>query len=191
MRKIAPGRMPSCAASRQCSPGTAASDAEEDARGERRVEEDVRDQDARQAVEPAAGVESEEPQPLPDPAGAAEHRDDAEDRDDRRQHAREIERRDEEIAAREILAADERQRERRAENKRERGRKRRLEQREADDASDVAPGKIGGLRSGREEKAGERGGDHAEDQRERREAGQQFHRGRARAPLPLVGRGSG
>ena len=67
-RKIAPGRMPSCAASRQCSPGTAASDAEEDPRGERRVEEDVRDQDARQAVEPAAGIDADRPQRLARPS---------------------------------------------------------------------------------------------------------------------------
>ena len=64
-RKIAPGRMPSCAASRQCSPGTAASAREEDARGERRVEEDMRDQDARQPVDPGAELDADERGPPP------------------------------------------------------------------------------------------------------------------------------
>ena len=161
----------------------------EDARGERGVEEDVRDQDARKPVEPAAGVEAEEPQPLPDPAGAAEHCDDAEHHDDRRQHAREVERRDEEAPPGKFLAAGQRQRQRRAEHERDRGRERRLQEREADDAADIAPGEICGLRLGREEEAEERGDDHDEDERERENAGQVIAESGARNPHPLVSRG--
>src|SRR4029079_8623208 len=54
-------------------------------RGEWRVEEDMGDQDSRQAVKPSAEIDAEDLQLLPDPAGAPKHRNDAEDNDDRRQ----------------------------------------------------------------------------------------------------------
>ena len=161
----------------------------EDASGERGVEEHVRDQDSRKPVEPTAGVETEEPQPLPCPPGAPEHCDDPEHHDDRRQHAREVERRDEEVPPGKFLAAGERQCQRRAQHERDRGRERRLQEREAHDAPDITPGEICGLRLGREEEAEERGNDHDQDERKRENAGQVIAEDGARNPRPLVRRG--
>ncbi len=49
-------------------PGNGGERGEEDARGERRIEEDVRDENAREPVEPAAHVDPEQPEPLACPA---------------------------------------------------------------------------------------------------------------------------
>ena len=148
-----------------------------DARGKRRVEEDVRDQDARQAIKPTAGVDADETQPLPQPAGAAEHFHDGENDDDRRENAGEVERRDEDAAAGERRSPRQRERERSTEAERERGGDHRLQQREADDAADITPRQVRRLLSGGEEQPYERRRHDAEDKRQCCEAGKELHLG--------------
>ncbi len=109
-----PGRHPELRGKPPVLAGNRGERGEEDACGERRIEEDVSNQDAGEPVEPAAGVNADKPQALPEPPGAPQHLDHREHDDDRRQDTRQVERRDEEAATRKSRSSRKRQRQRRA-----------------------------------------------------------------------------
>ena len=135
-RKVAAGPMPSWLASRHWSAGTRIQRFEEQPRGQRQVEEDMRDEDAGQAVDAGPCRRRDRRQRRGQIAGAAEQREDAERRDDRRQRQRQ--RRTAaacSAATGKAGMARQRPRDEDRRNDRQHRRQQRLPQREAGDAS--------------------------------------------------------